>query len=318
MKWRLFLGLLIGIGLAIFAQAGRADAEHGNVRCGGVGEKACILLSSPFVENIIKKQADYTYCLNPRASAYAGFRSQVAKVTAAHAKSLKVSAREVPYPASPADKSCTVRHDMPDNHGCTGCAAWIYVSSYPVVIEYKWQLGFVHWDATVGHELGHGECLLDEHYIKATGQSKILTTGTWMHGRPTVMDTGTYLLAAYAPLGVWDLTEYDLDRCEESIGRDLDTPAPPTIYPYIEGNTWYICDPALPDAQCLWNRYVLGDQWYDKYGNPEWDQKVDIFYPNGGYAGYQQWNRRLVERFFVGQTVWSDKGGGWQCVSFCF
>lgn len=227
MKWALCVGLIVGVLIAHFAQAGRVDADHGRARCGGSGQIACIVTTSPFVDQVLKKQGDYTYCLNPRASAYAGFRSQVKSVTEAHAKSLKVTAREVPYPSNPADKSCAVRHDMPDTHGCSGCAAWIYVTSYPVVIEYKWQLGFVLWDATVGHELGHGECLMDESYIRATGQSHILTTGTWIHGYPTVMDTGTYLLSAYAPKGIWDLTPGDLDRCEETLGRDLDEPVEP-------------------------------------------------------------------------------------------
>ena len=234
------------IGLALLAggvsleTSSPAEADHGVVRCGGTGERACILTFSPFVERIIKQQGEITWCLNPRAAAYPRFREQVAQVTGEQARQLQVTHREVPYPASQSDTSCTVRHDMPANHGCGQCGAWIYLSAYPMLIEYRWQTGYTNWQSTIGHEQGHGFCLLDEHYDKVGFRSYINAFGRWLHGAPTVMDSGTWALSQFAPLGVWAFTDYDLDRCQETIGRNL------RVQCGGAGDLYW--DPCLPDG----------------------------------------------------------------------
>jgi hypothetical protein len=311
-KRLLFLGLIVGIGLAIFAQAGRkAEADHGVVKCGNVGLQACILTSSPFVNNVIKTQGEVRYCIDNRGINYPGFRSQVASVMTRFAADLKVSgAREVSY----SDPSCNVKNSMRDDHPCSGCGAWIYTSAYPLLIEYNAKQAYTRWDSTIGHEAGHGFCLIDEHYDKVNFRSWILNYGYWQHGAPTVMDGGTPFLAAYSPLGIWYLTDYDLDRCEETIGRDLDAPPPPVIYPYFDGATWIMCDPALPDVQCYWAYYVPGVQWFDKFWRPEWGPQV---YLEDG--SFEQQNWRLAKTY-RGGFAWYEKqaNGSYVCLSGCY
>jgi hypothetical protein len=228
MKRLLALGLCLGIFLAVFAQAGRAEADHGAVKCGGTGLQACILTASSFVNNVVKAQGEVRWCVDQRGLNYPGFRDQVSVVMARYAADLKVAgSREVAY----SESACNVKNSMRDDHPCSGCGAWIYTGAYPLLIEYNARQGFSRWDSTIGHEAGHGFCLLDEHYDKVNFRSWILSYGYWQHGAPTVMDGGTYALAAYSPLGIWYLTDYDLARCEETIGRQLIAPpCEPTAY----------------------------------------------------------------------------------------
>lgn len=291
--------------------SGPAKADHGVVRCGGTGERACILTFSPFVERIIKAQGEITYCFNQRASNYPGFRQQVRTVTERQAAQLQVTSREVAYPPSQSDQSCTVRHDMPETHGCGGCGAWIYLGSYPMVIEYRWQVGYTRWDSTIGHEQGHGFCLIDEHYWKQGFKSFILEFGYWIHGAPSVMDSGTWALPEFAPLGIWYFTDYDLDRCEETIGRDLDGSVCPLgpIDPSW-GGVWDNCAGLWlgPDS-FPWNYSPSKNEWFDRDGVSEWCCQQ----PYGGI-----YNRRLEVWRWEIPTVWHWKAEtGWLCAERC-
>lgn len=259
-----------------FAAVAHATDIPGAVACGGTGQKSCLLQSSAFTAQYMKPGAVVTYCFNPRAAAYPGFITQVGKVLQRHADELGFTIRQVAYPASQTDMSCVLRNDMPEVHGCPACGAWVYVSLLPMIIEYNWRAGYTQWESTAGHELGHGECLLDEHYDKAGFRSFILTFGYWQAGFPTVMDIGTWQLAEYAPLGIWWLTDYDLARCSETLHRDVTTKAPPPTCglgdPDEHGNRWNSCDQTWlltngghfkPNAGC--------GQWYTPGGQLEWD-----------------------------------------------
>jgi len=264
---------------------------------------------TPAIQNLLA-DGERTWCTNSALANYPNAKAQLQQTYDAQETKLGNTDRFIAgtYESVTAAKNagCEVWWFGRYDNFCTGCACSVHYASWPVTVNVSLSLGYFDYKSCFGHEEGHIHGL-HEQYVDS---GSIGCTGR----KDTVMDCGS---------GVWELQPRDVNLICNLYGVAGDrfhacAPPPPTVYPYIEGNTWYICDPALPDAQCLWNRYVLGDQWYDKYGNPEWDQKVDIYYPNGGYAGYQQWNRRLVERFFVGQTVWSDKGAGWQCITFCF
>ena len=195
--------------------SGPAQANHGVAQCGGFGMKSCISASaSPLIKNAVRHGV-VTYCFNLRASSYPQFRQQIGNVMRDEGAKLGFIPVEVPYSTQGA--GCNVQHDMPETHGCGGCAAWVYTHNWPVKVEYQWQLGYVRWDSTGGHEMGHATCLLDEHYDKANFRSWILTYGYWREGVPTVMDVGTPYLAEYSPLGIWYLTDYDVSRCRETI-----------------------------------------------------------------------------------------------------
>jgi hypothetical protein len=198
----------------------KTQAHHGVTTCGAgsAGMLACLSKTSPFVERYVKPGAEVTFCFDARSTAYSGFVSQMTGVMQRWGSELKHAVRQVPMPASRADLSCVVRWEMPEVHPCSGCGAHIYTQNLPILIESNWRAGFARFDSTGGHEYGHGACLLDEHYDKAGFRSYILTFGSWIHGAPTVMDAGTPYLPEYAPLGIWYPTEYDLDRCEETLG----------------------------------------------------------------------------------------------------
>lgn len=212
-----FLFALAVVAASLFAseKVDTVNADHGVAYCGGDGQKSCLSQTSPYVKEAIIKGGEVTWCLNPRASNYPNFRTQVTQVMDDEAAKLGIPHREVAYPSNPRDISCQVRHDMPENHQCDGCAAWIYTQNYPVIVEYKWQLGYWDWKTTAGHEMGHGTCLLDEHYDKYNFVSYYKTYGKWIHGSPTVMDFGT---------GEWALTTYDVARCKETLApRPIDS-----------------------------------------------------------------------------------------------
>lgn len=252
---------IIALAIAIFALWPKeAAADHGVVRCGGVGQKACITVTSRFVERVVKPGQELTWCVNPRAANYPDFRNQLEQVFNGMAEQLRLAgARQVAYPLNPADMSCVVRNDMPEKHGCSGCAAWVYTDNLPILIEYNWETGITFWFSTDGHELGHALCLLDEHYDKVNFRSWILYYGYWQHGLPTVMDVGTPNLTEYRPYGIFLFTDYDLARCSETLGRDLLAPPP--------------CGEPCYDAATNSFRFASGwvwfkptEVWLDQYG----------------------------------------------------
>lgn len=280
-----------------------ASADHGVVRCGTEGVKACLLTVSPFVTNIVKAQHEVTWCVNLRGQQYPGFRSQVAEVMARYAADLRLPEREVAYPDNQTSLSCLVRHDMRDDHPCGNCSAWVYVENYPILIEYNAQTGYVHFFTTIGHELGHAFCLLDEHYDKIKFRSFILTFGYWIHGLPTVMDVGTPLLAAFAPFGIWSLTAYDLARCSETLARDVN-PAPPCEGPVDAawGGRWDSCLKRWvgPDG---WSFEPSTGYWYNPRGVAEWGATDPSW---GG-----RWNLILKRWVAPGASFFDPETGIW-------
>lgn len=296
-----------GFGIALLLALntlGSAQADHGVVVCGNGGMKACLAKASPFVNQVVKPGGEVTYCINPRGLQYPGFRSQVIDVVGRWALDLRATSREVPYPESVTNSSCLVRNDMRDNHPCGNCGAWVYTQNLPVLIEYNVNTGYSRWDSTIGHEVGHMYCLLDEHYDKVNFRSWILTYGVWQHGSPTVMDVGTWLLSAYAPLGIRYPEAYDLARCVETLGRavgpipiDCSGPTDPSW-----GGTWNPCTGRWvgldgsqfePDSGC--------GNWYDPLGNHMWSTCDPSW--GGRYSPYLKvWAQRGSSGFFIPAT----------------
>ena len=242
-----------------------AEATLGGVKCGGTGMAVCLTTASPFVNQYLKPGSEWTYCVNARGRIYPGFVDQTAKVMQRWAEDLRTTTREVPYPTNATSTACTVRNDMRDDHPCSECGAWIYTQAMPVLIEYNAKAGFIRFDSTLGHEFGHGACLLDEHYDEANFRSWILTYGAWQHGAPTVMDIGSWLLREFSPLGIWYPTEYDLGRCAETLGRAVG-PKPPVecLRLGLDPCTgrWY-----QPDG---WSWDPLTAFWHTPLGGAEW------------------------------------------------
>ena len=239
-----------------------ADADHGVTRCGGTGQKACLALASPFVNQYVKPGGEVTWCLNEKARLYPGFAAQMRSVMARWAADLRMTEREVEYPVNATSTACVVRHDTRDDHPCGGCAAWVYTQNMPVLIEYNALTGYTRWDSTDGHEYGHAACLLDEHYDKAASRSYILTYGVWIHGEATVMDVGTPYLAAYTPLGIWYPTAYDLARCAETLSRVVGPLPPANCDPCWMGSRWMFSS--------LWAYDPAVDVWYNPDAGQEW------------------------------------------------
>lgn len=124
----------------------------------------------PYVPNTalmksVRATQEYTYCVDARASAYPNFVSQLSDVNDQYTARTGIRHRQVPF----GDPSCQVKHTMPDNHACSGCAAWVFYTNWPVEIQYKWQVGYTDWRTTQGHEMGHALLGLHEQYIDAGG-----------------------------------------------------------------------------------------------------------------------------------------------------
>lgn len=136
--------------------------------------------NTPIIQQVIKAQ-EFTWCVDSRAAAYPSFVTQLRDVSDQYTARVGIKQRQVDY----SDPACQVRHSMPDNHGCgSGCAAWVYYANWPVLIEYKWQLGYTDWRSAQGHELGHALLGLHEQYRDSSGS--IACTGR----QDTVMDCG--------------------------------------------------------------------------------------------------------------------------------
>lgn len=299
----LTLAIVVLVLLVAFCGKQDVSADHGAVRCGGTGEKACIILTSPLVTKYIAPGAEVTWCVNTRARQYPGFLTQTATTMNLWAEELGFTTREVPYPSSPASTDCVIRHDMLDVHPCSACGAWVYISNMPVVIEYNAKAGYSIWLSTIGHEFGHAACLLDEHYDKALFASYVLNHSNWqagernwIHNAPTVMDSGTFLLSEYAPAGIYGPTQYDLDRCAEALKRPVGVP-PCTTDPCYDGVRWRWVSG--------WSWEPVADEWFDPKGRLYWG-------PRESWGG--RFSPLTRQALYSGTPYWDESLGTWNTV----
>lgn len=191
-RWQVALaGFVLGI---VAALAGvRVAEQHHQYRLP-------VIPDTPAVHSLWQT-GEWTYCLDARASAYPNFRAQVQQVLGAYFDVLAIDSREVPWGVG-----CQLQFWMPDDPGfCSGCAANVFYANWPVRINFKWQLGFVYWTGTVGHETGHitglHEQYIDSGSIRCTGRTD------------TVMDCGSHV--NLPPLGVWFPQPLDVSRLTE-------------------------------------------------------------------------------------------------------
>ena len=200
MKW--FILALVLLLLYVFGSCirigdrplvGIAQADHGERECGDDGSKACLqLFPTQLLVRSVWMQGAVPWCVDQRAANYPDFVAQLHQVNNQHAAAGGLGHRQVAGTYETDDAAlaagCFVRHSMPDDLQCGGCAGQVWYGNWPVRVEYRWQLGYKRWLSTASHELGHAECLEDEHYDKAAFRSWYLTYGYWQHGAPTVMD----------------------------------------------------------------------------------------------------------------------------------
>ena len=223
--------------------------------------------NTPLMQEIIRTQ-EYLWCADARASAYPQFLTQLRDVNDRYFERTGIRHREVAF----SDPACQVKHTMPDNHGCSSCAAWIFYANWPVVIEYKWQLGYVDWRSTHGHELGHGLLGLHEQYRDSGGN--IGCTGR----QDTVMDCGGNPQVRYPqPL--------DVQRGCAIITTSWCDQVPPPCDPCWDGTRWRFSDGRsfAPNSGC--------GEWYSAKNTLEWGACDDSW---GG-------------RFFAPGNVWHGR-----------
>lgn len=279
-----------------------ADAHHTGRDCGGGSQKCLPLLPTAFVRNLWAT-GEMVYCLDNRAAAYPGFSNQVDEVATHIASTLGISQRRVGF-GTPSTTGCWVQLTMPDNHGCSGCAAWIHYANSPALVEFKYQLGYTSWRSTIGHELGHlfG---IHEQYLDDSFQSHILTRGYWASdgapgrvGSPTVMDFGTS--GIIPPYGAWAFTAWDARIICEVIDRT--------------GARYTGCGYQEPPPRCESNPCWLLGRWRFSDGwscdpSPGW---CDWFRPDGilewGECNADRacWNHRAKEWVFEGSHLYAD------------
>lgn len=117
--------------------------------------------NTPIIQEAFS-QNRITYCLNARASTYPNFAAQVEDVTDRY-RALGFTMTKVAW-----GSGCELQHNMADFE-CGGCAAHVFYANWPVVIEYKYTLGYTDWRSAVGHELGHALLGLHERYRDSGG-----------------------------------------------------------------------------------------------------------------------------------------------------
>jgi hypothetical protein len=157
-------GFVVALALFFaFAPTDQARADHNIV--------LPLVPDTPAIHNIMD-WGGLTYCLDPEASAYPGFRDQLRDVYAVDYLYTGVVMWEMSQtPNTLADAQaigCNVWHNGRYDNFCNGCAANIYYASWPVTVNYKLSLGYVNWKSAQGHE--HGHLLgLHEQYIDSGG-----------------------------------------------------------------------------------------------------------------------------------------------------
>ena len=223
-----------------------AGAHHTGVECGPGGRTVCLpsMHLSRFTEEL-RTTVGYSYCLNSRANGFPGFSAQVDNVTARQADALGIVAVRVAgtyeTPTEAKAVGCDLLHSMPNVHACTGCAAWILYLNWPILIEYKWQVGYSDWETTISHELDHAHGL-HEHYDDISFTSYRQGNGVWAHGfepgtdpgtpsdTPTVMDVGTGIkfLTLYDTRYICELNDRD-GLLFTGCGLEVETAAPANL-----------------------------------------------------------------------------------------
>ena len=226
--------------------------------------------NTPLIQSVSQTR-EHVWCLDARAASYPNFAAQVSDVNDQYFGRVGISHRQVDF----ADSACQVRHTMPDLHGCgSGCAAWIFYANWPVIVEYKYQLGYTDWRSTVGHELGHGLLGLHEQYRDSGGT--ISCTGRL----DTVMDCGS---------GVRYPQALDVARGCAAIatswcGQAVDPCLGPTA---IWGGVWDACI----------GRWVAADGW-------QFDPAAGVWYRPDGVA---EWGPCDL----VNRDCWNIPAGRW-------
>ena len=210
----------------------------------------------PYVPNTalmksVKATQEQVWCVDARASAYPNFVTQLRDVNDQYTARTGIRNRQVAF----TDSSCQVKHTMPDNHACSGCAAWVFYTNWPVEIQYKWQVGYSDWRTTQGHELGHALLGLHEQYNDSSGGIGCLTDRVW-----TVMSCGT---------GVRYPTVRDVDLgCAVLItswcGKDGSLQCGGSGNPYYDIclSRWVFADG--------WSYDPKNQQWWNPQGQAEW------------------------------------------------
>lgn len=274
---RKIAAVLFLLGVLLIITAPTAKADH-NVYLP-------LTPNTPIMQTV-KATQEYTWCVNARGLQYPGFVGQVREVADAYTVRTGIRHREVAYGAA-----CQVRHDMLDNHPCSGCAAWVYYANNPVTIEYKTSAGYVLWQTTIGHELGHALLGLHEQYRDSGGV--IQCTGR----TDTVMDCGS---------GVRYPTALDVDRgCAlyqtAWCGRDGTLQCTGQGDPY-----WNPCTSrwVFADGQEYEPRTGI---WYLK-GKPEW---------TACNADGLRWNLQLLFWAPPGSSFFAPSRGYWSTAGAC-
>lgn len=171
------MGRLWGVAAALallWAFYGHVDTSYADHN----GALLPLVPNTPLMQTI-KASQSYTWCANSTAANYPNFVAQVVDVADRYYERTGIRADQVAYGAG-----CQVKHDMVSGLACGGCAAHIFYANWPVVVEYKAEMGFQDWRSTIGHELGHGVLGLHEQYNDRN--FTCLTDRTW-----TVMSCGT-------------------------------------------------------------------------------------------------------------------------------
>ena len=125
-----------------------------------------LIPDTPIMQSEIQTQ-EVKFCLNSTAQNYPQFASQVDDVNANITQSVGTRFAKVAF-GTPTTTGCQLQHNML-SFECGGCAAHVFYANWPVIIEYKVEMGFSDWRSAIGHEISHALLGLHEQYNDSGG-----------------------------------------------------------------------------------------------------------------------------------------------------
>lgn len=240
-KLILTMGILL-MSLAAFGHTG-SQAHHNKI--------LPLVPRTAMIQNLIADQ-EQVWCVDSRAENYPGFVAQIEEVNNEYHTRVGIAHRQVAFGSS----ECEIKHTMPNSTFCNGCAANISYANWPVIVRYKWQLSYVLWQTTIGHELGHGLLGLHEQYIDL-GSIQCDRSRT-----DTVMSCGTGV--RYPQVRDADVACEAIDPNGEVFRGTLGC-TPPVEFPWGPCTTWHCWNAEI-------GRWIAPDgAIFDHLDDNEWD-----------------------------------------------
>lgn len=298
-------GLILGI--ALWLQSSVVESHHNGGRLP--------LVPNTWLIQTMLADGEVRWCVDNRARDFPDFLADIQAVNDAATQALGIPHRriEVNVPGSDTLEiakakalavGCMILHRIPDNHGCSGCAAWILYSDRPAVVEYKLAViasysdlktTQAHEGTNCGHAMGEHEAYDDTRAV-----SHIATYGFWASpwNGPTVMDVNSQVAVMG---GVWQCTANDvrllcswLDPNKQRFTACGYAP-PPCPDPCWNGQDWVYASG--------WRYRPSTDEWFDNLSRLFWQARNGEGWRFSPVSGNWEPSGNQLSRGEIGKVV---------------